>query len=294
MKQKPSSISKRPLKDESLNDGIAFPYGKVFLKKKRDVYAFSWIDTLFTYRFAHTIMMDMKRVWFWGYLVAEVVLFLVLLGFQIAQIVKGYAIFDHAGPFFGHIGDLQFALTCVSLAFCIACFLKAGERERFDLFPFYFLATVLADFFFSFTNLGFIGHIFFFIAYFLFAFMRKAKWWEYLVALSIGGLALGLLAILGKLTVSTGIDAFLAGAILVNLVATWSNRLSKIDKGSLLLPLGVSLVFLSDASLAIRTFLPISPLGHAVALLTWPTYIAANVIFNLFYSRREFVSQKIK
>ena len=107
------------------------------------------------------------------YIAIEVLLFIALLIFQIMYLNNGHNLFKNDGESFLPIAIAHVVITAVTFLYTITLFYLNRDKNRIreDLFVIYFLFTLIADIFFSFTNLLFIGHIFFILSYLLFMYI---------------------------------------------------------------------------------------------------------------------------
>ena len=230
------------------------------------------------------------------YVALECGLFLALLAFQIITISKGYRIYNQEGPYSLYIGIFQISLTSLTFLFGLFVFFayRKDRKTRLSLFPLYFLAILIADVFFSFSPVPIGGHICFLVAYILFFFIHKGKWWEGLLALGLGGMAMAVMSIIGKLSPSVGVDCFLGAVLICNMAACWVNYGKGKDKNLLPVCIALTLIILSDGSIAVRAFLTSFPINHVFALITWPTYVAGDIILAFTYLRRAQSSYNLK
>lgn len=225
----------------------------------------------------------------WVYVILEAGLFLALLTFQCFSIVEGYSIYNYGGPYSPYISAFQVALTAVTFLFAIYVFFyqKGAPKTRHDLFLLYFLFILIADFFFSFSHYPIGGHIGFLCAYVVFFFIRKGKWYEGLIALGGGLVALLIFAFLRKLTPAIGVDCFLGAILLLNVIMMWVRFGKEKRKDLLLVCIALSLLLISDGSIALRTFITSFPANHIIAMITWPTYVAADILLAFWYLNRK-------
>ena len=230
------------------------------------------------------------------YLVAQVCLFIALAVFQMIAIIKGKLVFDRAFELFPVIGGIQILLTAVSFIFSVIIFLLKRKEGMtlFDLFPIYFLFALVADVFFSATKFSIVGHICFLICYLVFMVMRKSKFYEYIGIDIIGIIAAIVLIIAKKYSVQMNVDIVLGALLILNCAMMWIKFAKSKDKSLLYLSIGVSLIFISDLTIGLRTALPNSLIGgNVIGLLTWPTYLIGNALFLYYYanfSRQESVT----
>ena len=220
------------------------------------------------------------------YVLFEGLLFLALLVFQCISIANGYRIYNQEGPYYPFIGAFQISLTALTFLFALRIFFikKDKGRTRLDLFPCYFLFILIADVFFSFTAIPLGGHIGFLCAYILFFFIRKGHWVEAIIALCGGSAALIVIALIGKLTPTLGVDCYLGAMLICNMASLWIRFGRQKKKELLPVCIALTLIVLSDGSIALRTFVTSFPANHIIALITWPTYIVANILLALHYA----------
>ncbi len=228
------------------------------------------------------------------YLITELVLFIVLLIFQIIYISQGYLLRDKSGDLFIGIAIMHIAVTLVSFVFATYILLinRNDGRIREDLFPIYFLFAFIADIFFSFTGYLFMGHICFIITYAIFMFIRKAKIYEYIGVLAFGVIALVVVLVINKLNLTIGLDCFLAPLLLLNMVMCIIRYIKEKNKANLLLMIALILIVVSDSSIVLSTFGSNAILVNAIALLIWPTYIAGCSLLNWYYSIKRNVENR--
>ena len=119
----------------------------------------------------------MKTTKFKVYSFIELILYFILLIFQIIYLSYGYNLLDKSRDIFIYIAILHVLITLVSLIYSSYLFFKNKDKEiiREDLFIIYFIFIFVADIFFSFVKIDFIGHILFIFAYLLLMFIRQAR-----------------------------------------------------------------------------------------------------------------------
>lgn len=219
------------------------------------------------------------------YLVLEAALFLALLVFQILSMVGGYRVYNQEGPYSPYIGAFQIGLTAVTFVFVLYVFFAHKDKPRslVDLAPLYALSILVADFFFSLSPYPLGGHIGFLCAYILFFVMRKGHWVEGLVTLVVGSIALVVFWLIGKLSLDIGLDCFLGATLLCNVIMMWVRYGKKKERHILPLCIALTLLVLSDGSIAVRAFVTSFPANHIISMFVWPTYVAADVILAFAY-----------
>lgn len=221
------------------------------------------------------------------YLFVEIIFFIALLIFQIVYMSKGFYLNNRDNSLFISIAILHVLITLITFLYSIYLFYSNRNKDRIreDLFTIYFFFALIADIFFSFTKIGFIGHIAFVIVYSLLMFIRKAKLYEYIGVLSLGTIAIIILMILNKLTLVMGIDCFVAPLLLMNLVMGIINYIKEKNKNNLLFMIAVICIFLSDLSIGLSMMLyPSMILVNISCMLTWPFYIIACYSLNYYYT----------
>lgn len=223
----------------------------------------------------------MKKKSYLAYLIVEAILYISLFVFQLLTAFKGGYIFDKSGPYFNVIKILQVTLTGVSLVFVLLYFLfkKNKKLELDDLFVIYFILIFIADIFFSLTKYIFVGHIMFLLAYLTFMIVRKARFYEYFIPLGSGTILLIVLTIMKKLNLQLGIDCYLGSVLLFNFIMCFINYMKNKSKTNLILLIALSLILISDLSIALRTIV-LKPyfINCIISFLTWITYIFGNFL----------------
>ena len=219
------------------------------------------------------------------YLCLEAALFLALIIFQCLAISGGYRIYNQEGPYAPYIGAFQIALTAVTFCFVAFLFFSKGEKPktRVDLAPLYALSILVADVFFSFSPFPLGGHIGFLCAYIVFFVIRKGRWKEGLLALVGGSLALVVFWAIGKLSPNIGVDCYLGAILICNAAMMWYRFGKKKEKHLLPICIALTLLLLSDGSIAVRAFVRSFPLNHVIAMIVWPTYVAADILLAISY-----------
>ena len=228
----------------------------------------------------------MKILMFKIYQLIEVLLFIALFIFQIVYISNEIKLADKNNSLFTPIAIFHVSLTFISFLYAIYLYFatKKMSKIRSDLYCIYFLFALIADIFFSFTSLTFIGHIFFVLAYLLIMFIRKAKLYEYIGVLLVGIISIIIFIILNKLTPIIGIDCFLAPILIWNMIMGIINYKKEKNKKNLVFLLAVSLAFISDLSIGLSTLLNKNIyISNTFSFFVWPTYILACVLFNYNY-----------
>ena len=224
---------------------------------------------------------------FFAYLIIQACLFVLLLVFQIIIISKGRLVFDRTAPLFPFVGSLQIALTAMSFAFSMIIFFSKRKEGMtlFDMFPIYFFFALTADIFFSGINIVLVGHICFLICYIIFLVMRKPKIFEYIAIAVVGVTSAIILLLMKKYSIQMNIDIVIGVLLVLNCVMMWIKYIKTKDKGFLYLAIGVSIILISDSTIAVRGIASGSLVfGNIVSLITWPTYIVGNALFLYFYS----------
>lgn len=228
----------------------------------------------------------MKITKFKVYSFIELILYFILLIFQIIYLSFGYNLLDNSRDIFIYIAILHVLITLVSLIYSSYLFFKNKDKEiiREDLFVIYFIFIFVADIFFSFVKIDFIGHILFILAYLLLMFIRQARIYEYIGAFVLGSIILVTLLILKRLSLIMAIDSFLASLIITNMIFSIIKFIKKRDNISLILMIASILIFISDLSIGISELLSVNVyLSNTLCLLIWPTYILACILLNLYY-----------
>ena len=221
------------------------------------------------------------------YIGIEAVLLIALLTLQVWMIASGDYVWDKSAPLFPYTGALKVSLTAVSFLTVLLCFFFHRKQgiSLLDLLTIYFLFTLTADVFFSFSTNTWVPHLCFAIVYFLFLFIRKGKWMEILIPLIVGTIAFLLLwLVLKKEPILSLIDSFLGAALLTNVVFCWINYAKTKKRLFLLFALGVTAIFVSDLSIALSSSLK-QPmfLNHIFGMMNWPFYVPGNVCIVLGY-----------
>ena len=219
------------------------------------------------------------------YVLIEILLFIALLISQIIYVSNGHLLNKNDGESFLLIAILHISLTIVTFIYAVAlfCLNRNKNRIREDLFVIYFLFALIADVFFSFTQIGFMGHIFFILSYLLFMFIRKAKIYEYIIVVLVGLASNIILIITNKMTINMGLDSYLLPLLLLNMIMCIINYVKNKNKANLIIMVAFIMVFISDASIGLGGLIKNSGLINTVSFMVWPTYIIACVLINKYY-----------
>ena len=223
------------------------------------------------------------------YIIVEVALLLTLVGFQIATVIQGYKVYDKSAPlFYPYIALFQVGLTFISLAFALLEFIISKRKRAYFVWPLYFLIISIADIFFSLTPYVLGGHIGFACAYLLFLCYRKPKRFEYIIYGVLIAAGISILAIVKKLSPMIGVDIALGVILVSNLVATWIKYGKSKDKNIRLFAIALTIIVISDLTIALRAVVsnPLA-LNYAISLITWPTYIAGNILLVIAFLRKQ-------
>lgn len=221
------------------------------------------------------------------YFLIETLLFFILLVFQIIYLAQSYSLKNTDGDLFIFIAIFHVLITLVSFLFVSYLFIinRNQDRIREDLFIIYFLFTLIADIFFSFTKYIFIGHIAFVLSYLVYMVIRKAKIYEYIAVVSIGIIGIVLLIVVKKLNLVMGIDSFLAPILALNMIMSIVKYVKNKDLNNLVLMIALITIFFSDICVGLSGLLnPDSIITNISCLLVWPTYVLGCCLLNLNYS----------
>lgn len=218
------------------------------------------------------------------YILLLIMIFIALLVFQIKYITEGKLLSDNSGNFI-YIAVSHVLLTFISFSYCLYLLFMNRKNKRIieDLFCIYFLFALIADIFFSFTNLLFIGHILFILIYLTLMIIRRAKIYEYLIALGVGSLGIIALVIAKKVTLLLSLDSFIVAILVLHLIICIKNYVKNKNKANLFIMIAVILIIISDLSIALSRIFTNNILINLSALITWPTYVAACSLLNIYY-----------
>lgn len=217
------------------------------------------------------------------YILMEILLFALLLVFQIIYIANGNLLIDKSKNLIVPILILHVIITLGSFVYTLVLYLTNKIKMKENLFVVYFLFAFLSDIFFSFVKFNFLGHLGFVLAYLTFMFIRKAKLYEYIGIGLFGVTANIVLLLLKKNSFIVAIDCFLAPILILNMIMMIINYIKKKNKGNLLLMYALILIFISDLSIALSVAFKTPILINIMCLITWPTYVIGCILINSYY-----------
>ncbi|MCR4561798.1 MAG: hypothetical protein K5694_01125 [Bacilli bacterium] len=225
------------------------------------------------------------------YVIIEAFLLMALMILQIFLIAEGRYVSDKTASLWPYIGALKITLTSISLLMVIlAFFLKRKEKKTtMDLLLIYFSLTVVADIFFSFSDIAWIPHLCFLLTYFLFVFIRRGKWFEIIIAIGIGLVAFFILHFALKMELVLAlIDSILGATLVLNCGACYYKYAKTKDKFYLIFAIGVTLILLGDLTI-VGTAKIKNPmaLNNFISMLNWPLYVGGNVTIVSHYLYRK-------
>lgn len=229
------------------------------------------------------MMKDKKLLTYIG---IEATLYLALLVLQIVFLSQGYNLLDKSTKIFPILGGVQVGISAVSFifAFFILFIYRKNELIISDLFTIYFSLIFIADIFFSTSPFLVVAHFMFVAAYILFMIIRKAKYFEYILVAVISSVLFFLLKFVLKMDILYSIaDSLLATLLILNCITCWLQFVKNKNRRNLLLSLAVSIILISDLTIAIRVQKIGPVLSNFFYFLTWPTYIAGDIMFLTIY-----------
>ena len=227
------------------------------------------------------------------YFIIEMVLLLALISMQFVLIFQGKYVGDKSSNIWIYIGIAKVSLTAISLIFVIINFISNYKDglSILDLFVIYFVLITIADVFFSFSSILIVPHICFLVAYLLFVFIRKGKWFEVFIPIGAGALIFIFVWLVLKMDPLTAIvDSILGFALLFNVVRCWYMYIKTKDRFYLFFSLATTFILVSDLSIALGSFVknPMA-LNNTINMINWPFYVSGNILFvcNYMIYRKE-------
>lgn len=217
------------------------------------------------------------------YIIIELVLLLALVSLQIVLMAQGRYLQEKTNDLWVYTGILKITLTSISLIIVIITFIANYKKgiSTLDLLIIYFVLIVVADVFFSLTSNTLVPHICFLLAYLIFIFIRKGKWFEPFIPIGIGVLIFIFLWLVIKMNpLMAIIDSILGSILLFNVIRCWYMYKKTKDRFYLLFALATTFIMVSDLLIALGTFIknPME-LNNAIFLLNWPFYVSGNILF---------------
>ena len=216
------------------------------------------------------------------YLITELLLFIALMVLQILLITQGKYIWDKESNLWDGIAGIKVALTSVSFTVVVITFIinRNKEKSLLDLLIIYFILTVTADVFFSFSTIKWIPHFLFLLTYILFIFIRNGKWYEVFIPLVIGLVAFLILWLgLNRDLIISLIDSLLGATLIFNMVMCFYKFFKTKDSLYLYFSIALVLIIISDLSIALGTaILKPMTVNHVICLFNWPCYICGNIL----------------
>ena len=215
------------------------------------------------------------------YLILELMLLMALISFEIVLFSKGLFVWDNTTNFSYYMRALKVSLTTISLVFVVITFIinKNKKISTLDLLIIYFVFTVAADIIFSFGSISYLAHLFFFFAYIVFVFVRRGKWYEIFIPLTVGVIIFLILWLaLSRDLIISLIDSLLGATLIFNMIMCYIKYAKTKEKFYLNFAIGTSFIFLSDLSIAIASLTQKNMvLANTIFMFNWPCYIVGNI-----------------
>ncbi|MCR5491062.1 MAG: hypothetical protein K6F32_02905 [Bacilli bacterium] len=215
------------------------------------------------------------------YILIEAVLFVALVAIQIATVAKGLYLTDKTSGLWNYMGAIKVTLTSVSLLFVLITFIGNRRKKKsfLDTLLIYFVLTVTADVFFSFSSAPWPAHLCFALTYYLFIFIRRGKWFEPFIPLAIGAAAFFVLHFALKMEfVLALLDSLLGAALAYNCACCYINYVKTKDRFYLRFAIAITFIFFGDLSIVLTSKVrnPMA-LNNAFTLANWPLYVSGNI-----------------
>lgn len=222
-----------------------------------------------------------------NYLIVEIGLFLVLFTFQILTIFNNQIVYDINSNFGYVLMYTQTLITLVSFTYVFLGYLLYNSRERNldQLMVTYMFFILIGDVFFSLVRINLVGHIMFTLAYIVMYIYRKPKIYEIITTIIMMIIFMVVLIIMKKASLMFMIDSVLGAVLISNVIFYFVRYKQDKTKGCLMLGIACTLALVSDVSIALRTIYEARHgLNYFFSLITWPTYILANILIcNEYY-----------
>ncbi len=192
----------------------------------------------------------------------------------------------------------SFMYTAIVIDFLMIMFLYLKAKNHVHVrkyIPVGFFFMLLADTFLCLIDqpqYNIYGYIFFCLVEITYALYLKPSKVNVIIRIVLYGCLVGLLQFAGMLDIGNAIAILNVSLLIVNMICGWQLFFKEKTKQNLLFAIGITLFFVCDGSIVVRTIFGTGLVHEIFAIIVWTAYIPAQ-IFLLFSYLEELKQNKI-
>lgn len=185
------------------------------------------------------------------------------------------------------LGVLRYSIIAYNFLMIAYLYLRYGHRmdAAGNLIPLAFAMTLVADTFLCLIDgIYIMGFLFFFLVESVYMLYLKVTYISLSARLGIYSVLLFAAGKMGLLNLSNALALANMAQLTINVFCAWRQRRNRKSRDSLLFAWGITLFFICDFSIGIRTLVEVQPVHDIAAFAVWTCYIPAQVLLLSAYA----------